>query len=116
MISPQSTTPLAPFDFHNVQWKRELAKNMVGKKLDEVRTPSLIIDRTILERNCNKLSQIPTALDTKVRVHVKTHKVRAFFHGVGFQSYSQAILFFRQSKVRVFSLKVPRAMQSLSQL
>ncbi|CAO3647918.1 unnamed protein product [Mucor hiemalis] len=47
---------------------------MVGKKLDEVRTPSLIIDRTILERNCNKLSQIPTALDTKVRVHVKTHK------------------------------------------
>lgn len=74
MIKPQSTTPLVPFNSHHAQWKGELVKSMVGKRLDEVRTPSLIVDKTILEQNCNKLSQITTALDTKVRVHVKTHK------------------------------------------
>lgn len=76
MLSQQSTTPLSPFLSHHAQWKAELVKSMVGKKLEQLRTPSLIIDKTVLENNCKKLSQIPTELDTKVRVHVKTHKVK----------------------------------------
>ncbi|KAI7900846.1 uncharacterized protein BX663DRAFT_476417 [Cokeromyces recurvatus] len=74
MIIQQTTTPLLPFYSHLKEWKSELIKEMVGKKLKELRTPSLVIDKTILERNCNKLSKITTELNTKVRVHVKTHK------------------------------------------
>jgi D-serine deaminase-like pyridoxal phosphate-dependent protein len=74
-MAHQTTTPLTPFLSHHAQWKAELVKSMVGKKLDQLRTPSLVIDKTILENNCNKLSQIPSELETKVRVHVKTHKV-----------------------------------------
>lgn len=73
MTVAQTTTPLLPFYSH--QWKATLVENMVGKKLDQLRTPSLIIDRKVVERNCKKLSSITTELNTKVRVHVKTHKV-----------------------------------------
>lgn len=48
---------------------------MVGKKLDGLRTPSLVIDKTILERNCVQLGKISTELNTNIRIHVKTHKV-----------------------------------------
>lgn len=70
----QTTTPLLAC--HTDQWKATLVENMVGKKLDQLRTPSLIIDRKIVERNSKKLSSITTELNTKVRVHVKTHKVK----------------------------------------
>lgn len=75
MTVAQSTTPLLSFYSHHDQWKSSLVESMVGKKLDQLRTPSLIIDRAILKRNCAKLACITNELNTKVRVHVKTHKV-----------------------------------------
>ncbi|KAG0172216.1 hypothetical protein DFQ28_011279 [Apophysomyces sp. BC1034] len=60
----QTTTTLLPAD----TWKAELTKSFVGKRLDEVRTPTLVIDRSILERNCNKL-RVLDDLNIKVRVH-----------------------------------------------
>jgi D-serine deaminase-like pyridoxal phosphate-dependent protein len=69
----QTTTPL-PHSYL-AQWKATLVKDMVGKKLNEIRTPMLVIDKSILERNCIQLGKISTDLDTKVRIHVKTHKV-----------------------------------------
>ncbi|KAG1526132.1 hypothetical protein G6F45_004635 [Rhizopus arrhizus] len=57
------------------KWKETLKQNMIGKKLSDLRTPSLVIDRTRLERNCQQLGKITTELKIKVRVHVKTHKV-----------------------------------------
>ncbi|GAA5816460.1 hypothetical protein MFLAVUS_009989 [Mucor flavus] len=74
MTAAQSTTPLLSFYSHHDQWKSSLVESMVGKKLDQLRTPSLIIDRAILKRNCAKLACITNELNTKVRVHVKTHK------------------------------------------
>ncbi|KAI8094284.1 hypothetical protein BDF21DRAFT_489812 [Thamnidium elegans] len=74
MTVAQSTTPLLSFYSHHDQWKASLVESMVGKKLDQLRTPSLIIDRAILKRNCDKLACITNDLNTKVRVHVKTHK------------------------------------------
>jgi diaminopimelate decarboxylase len=72
----QTTTPSLLFDSYRIQMKATLAKEMVGKKLNQLRTPSLVIDRSILKRNCQRLSKISTGLDnTRVRVHVKTHKV-----------------------------------------
>ncbi|KAI7864222.1 uncharacterized protein EV154DRAFT_534144 [Mucor mucedo] len=68
----QTTTPLLAC--HTDQWKATLVKNMVGKKLDQLRTPSLVIDRKIVERHSKKLSSVTTELNTKIRVHVKTHK------------------------------------------
>ncbi|KAG2215308.1 hypothetical protein INT46_005925 [Mucor plumbeus] len=71
----QTTTPSLLFDSYRTQMKATLAKEMVGKKLNQLRTPSLVIDRSILKRNCQRLSKISTGLDnTRVRVHVKTHK------------------------------------------
>ncbi|CAO3701302.1 unnamed protein product [Rhizopus stolonifer] len=56
------------------EWKKKLQQNMVGKKISDLRTPSLVIDRVRLEENCRQLGKIPTELKTKVRIHVKTHK------------------------------------------
>ncbi|KAF7724379.1 hypothetical protein EC973_001104 [Apophysomyces ossiformis] len=69
MVSQTVTTSSGRSD----AWKAELVKNFVGKRLDEVRTPTLVIDRAILERNCRKLSALKS-LQVKARVHVKTHK------------------------------------------
>ncbi|KAI9481190.1 MAG: hypothetical protein EXX96DRAFT_538411 [Benjaminiella poitrasii] len=74
MTFQQTTTPLQPFYGYLKEWKSGLVKEMVGKKLNELRTPSLVIDKTVLERNCEKLSKITTDLNKKIRVHVKTHK------------------------------------------
>ncbi|KAI9366621.1 hypothetical protein BD770DRAFT_376640 [Pilaira anomala] len=74
MTVAQTTTPLLSFYSHHGQTKASLVESMVGKKLNELRTPSLVIDREILKRNCNKLACIKSDLNTKVRVHVKTHK------------------------------------------
>lgn len=74
MTVAQTTSPLLAFNTQ--QWKATLVKNMVGKKLNQLRTPSLVIDRKIVEKNCKKLSSITAEFSTKVRVHVKTHKVK----------------------------------------
>ncbi|KAI8638522.1 hypothetical protein BD408DRAFT_373347 [Parasitella parasitica] len=71
----QTTTPLSLFDDYRSQMKAKLVARMVGKRLNQLRTPALVIDRQVLERNCQKLSKISTGLkNTRVRVHVKTHK------------------------------------------
>ncbi|CEP15265.1 hypothetical protein [Parasitella parasitica] len=75
METSQTTTPLVPFDDYRSQIKTRLVAEMVGKKLNQLRTPALVIDKQILERNCQRLGKISTGLNkTRVRVHVKTHK------------------------------------------
>lgn len=71
----QTATPESFLDDYRTQMKAKLVKEMVGKKLDQLRTPSLVINKSILQRNCQKLSKITTGLkNTRIRVHVKTHK------------------------------------------
>ncbi|KAF1796784.1 hypothetical protein FB192DRAFT_1403623 [Mucor lusitanicus] len=71
----QSATPESFLDDFRTQMKTKLVKEMVGKKLDQLRTPSLVINRSILQRNCTALGKITTGLkNTRIRVHVKTHK------------------------------------------
>lgn len=48
---------------------------MVGKRVSELRTPSLVINTSIMKRNCDALAAITDEFNVKVRVHVKTHKV-----------------------------------------
>ncbi|GAN11723.1 alanine racemase [Mucor ambiguus] len=71
----QTATPESFLDDYRTQMKAKLVKEMVGKKLDQLRTPSLVINKSILQKNCQKLSKIATGLkSTRIRVHVKTHK------------------------------------------
>jgi hypothetical protein len=79
-LSSQTVTPLLPFFSFSEQCKAALVKEMVGKKLNELRTPTLVIDRKIVQRNCEKLGKASSDLGIKVRVHVKTHKVFFFFY------------------------------------
>jgi D-serine deaminase-like pyridoxal phosphate-dependent protein len=72
----QTATPESFLDDYRTQTKARLVKEMVGKRLDQLRTPSLVINKSILLRNCQKMSKITTGLkNTRIRVHVKTHKV-----------------------------------------
>ncbi|KAI8082995.1 putative serine dehydratase domain-containing protein [Halteromyces radiatus] len=72
-VIPQSTTPLLPFGF-SVPDKQGLVKQYVGKSLEQVRTPRLVVDRAIVQKNGEKLGAIAQQQKVKIRVHVKTHK------------------------------------------
>ncbi|ORE08747.1 hypothetical protein BCV72DRAFT_202900 [Rhizopus microsporus var. microsporus] len=70
-MEQQTVTNITPY---LSEWRQSLKNNMIGKKLSELRTPSLVIDKAILERNCQQLGKIHTELNTNIRIHVKTHK------------------------------------------
>ncbi|KAJ8655733.1 hypothetical protein O0I10_008618 [Lichtheimia ornata] len=72
MTTPQTFSPLLSFWPTVQQEQKKLRDNLVGKRLNELRTPSLVLDRSILERNCQRLASVPSPV--KVRVHVKSHK------------------------------------------
>lgn len=71
-MEQQTVTNITPY---LSEWKQSLKNDMIGKKLSELRTPSLVIDKAILERNCQQLGKIRTKFNTNIRIHVKTHKV-----------------------------------------
>ncbi|ORX51901.1 hypothetical protein DM01DRAFT_1336896 [Hesseltinella vesiculosa] len=72
-LPPQTTTPLLGLGF-SVPDKQSLADYYVGKSLNQVRTPRLVVDRAVVKRNCERLGAIAKRQNVKVRVHVKTHK------------------------------------------
>ncbi|KAH8547691.1 hypothetical protein BGW37DRAFT_531879 [Umbelopsis sp. PMI_123] len=69
----QTTTPLEPLGF-SVPSKEFLVKQYVGKKLKEVRTPRLVVDRAVVKRNCEHVAAVAAKSGKKIRVHIKTHK------------------------------------------
>lgn len=73
-LPPQTVTPLEPIGF-SVPSKEYLVKQYVGKKLREARTPRLIVDRSVVKRNCERLGAVSEKSGKKIRVHIKTHKV-----------------------------------------
>lgn len=72
----QTTTPLEAIGFA-IPSKEYLVKQYVGKKLHEVRTPRMVVDRAVVKRNCERLAVISEKSGKKIRVHIKTHKVNA---------------------------------------
>lgn len=73
-LPPQTTTPLEDIGF-SIPSKENLVKKYVGKKLHEVRTPRMVVDRAIVKRNCERLSAISAKSGKRIRIHIKTHKV-----------------------------------------
>ena len=48
----------------------------VGKKLSEVPTPAVVIDRALAKKNCDDMLDVCQKLGVAFRAHIKTHKVR----------------------------------------
>lgn len=76
-LPPQTKTPLEDLGF-SIPSKEYLVKQYVGRKLNEVRTPRIIVDRAVVKRNCERLGAIADKSGKKIRVHIKTHKVNNF--------------------------------------
>jgi D-serine deaminase-like pyridoxal phosphate-dependent protein len=45
-----------------------------GRKLDELPSPSFIVDINKVKRNCDRMKQRCDSLGVKLRPHMKTHK------------------------------------------
>lgn len=54
--------------------KEALLATFEGKRVSEVQTPNLIIDRKTFIANCKRMHQAVSKLDWDFRAHVKTHK------------------------------------------
>ncbi|KAL8840751.1 MAG: hypothetical protein Q9170_001189 [Blastenia crenularia] len=54
--------------------RTEILENYLGKKLQDVSTPTAVVDRAIVRRNCEQMLQACRALGCSFRPHVKTHK------------------------------------------
>ncbi|KAJ6499690.1 putative serine dehydratase domain-containing protein [Mycena vitilis] len=63
-----------PYLLAGLPQKDALTKEFVGKPLEALRTPAMIIDRTIFQKNCVKMLQNATNWGASLRSHLKTHK------------------------------------------
>lgn len=64
-----------PYDFVALPSKEKLVQHFVGKDLDGLRTPALIIDRRRFAENCAAMHSKAKEWVTGFRAHLKTHKV-----------------------------------------
>lgn len=69
---PQTSTPYHLLLRPN---KDALRSEFVGKSLDGIRTPALIIDRHQFAKNCASMHQRAMEWGATFRAHLKTHKV-----------------------------------------
>ena len=67
MASP--TPPLYPLSPANV-----LEAQFIGKKLDSLPTPAIVLDRAVMGRNCAAMLCVCAQLGVGFRAHVKSHK------------------------------------------
>ncbi|KAJ4002342.1 putative serine dehydratase domain-containing protein [Lentinula boryana] len=63
-----------PYHVMTLPSKSILVDHFVGKGLDELRTPALIIDRKVFAANCAAMHSKAKQWGTAFRAHLKTHK------------------------------------------
>ncbi|KAH9003990.1 putative serine dehydratase domain-containing protein [Lactarius hatsudake] len=73
MSAPPSQTR-TPFHLVNRSQKSALVAEFTGRRLRELRTPALVIDRAIFAKNCDKMHANATGYGAEFRAHLKTHK------------------------------------------
>ncbi|KAL7415941.1 putative serine dehydratase domain-containing protein [Mrakia frigida] len=71
VLPPQTSTP---YLLTTLPAKAPLQDAMVGLKLNQLRTPALIIDRSRFAENCAKMHDKAKAFGSSFRAHVKSHK------------------------------------------
>lgn len=72
-----------PFDFATLPSKSKLVGHFVGKGLDELRTPAMIINRKVFAENCAAMHSKAREWGTAFRGHLKTHKVNTISFAEG---------------------------------
>lgn len=70
---------LHSFSMHPSQFvllpdKQALLNAYKGKLVEELPTPSFIVDRAIFTKNCERMLRNAASLDANFRAHIKTHK------------------------------------------
>lgn len=68
-MSNSSTLPNYPLPSSS-----SLAAQFVGKTLNELPTPAVVLDRALIKRNCNAMLNVCKELGVGFRAHVKSHK------------------------------------------
>jgi D-serine deaminase-like pyridoxal phosphate-dependent protein len=54
--------------------RSSLAAQFVGKKLQDLATPAIVLDRAPIRRNCDAMLNVCKELGVGFRAHVKSHK------------------------------------------
>ena len=54
--------------------KTALVSQYVGKRLQDLPTPAIVLDRSKIKMNCAAMLQVCKKLDVGFRAHVKSHK------------------------------------------
>lgn len=65
-INPLSAYPLPT--------RASLLSQYLGKRLEDLPTPAVVLDRAIIRRNCDAMLNICAELKVGFRAHVKSHK------------------------------------------
>ncbi len=71
-------TPITPLSNHPLPSQSSLGSQYIGRSIstDEgIPTPAVILDRAVLQRNCDAMLRACEALGVGFRAHVKSHKV-----------------------------------------
>ncbi|WVF71093.1 hypothetical protein IAT40_005890 [Kwoniella sp. CBS 6097] len=69
-----STSTSTHLSLYSLPSKSALTDTFVGKKLTELRTPALVVDRKVFKDNCERVTGEAKRRGMKFRAHVKTHK------------------------------------------
>ena len=72
MAPIQSRTPIHLLNKPN---KKALVDAYLGKSLDTLRTPAMIIDHKLFSQNCANMHRKAQEWGATFRAHLKTHKV-----------------------------------------
>ncbi len=80
LLDTMSTQTKTPIKLLTKSSKATLVEEFVGKSLDGLRTPAMIIDRKIFSENCAKMHRKAADWGAGFRAHLKTHKVVSPIH------------------------------------
>lgn len=67
-------TAITPVANYPLPSQSELAAQYVGKRLKDLPTPAVILDRSKIKKNCDAMLEICQELDVGFRAHIKSHK------------------------------------------
>lgn len=77
VVDNDSITPnFHAVDFNPLPSLSSVKEYYIGKSLRDVPAPAVIIDKNVVEKNCNIQLNAAKSLDLSFRAHVKTHKVK----------------------------------------
>jgi hypothetical protein len=65
-----------PYELLDRPRKAVLIEEFIGKPINALRTPAMILDRKLFAENCARMHQKSKTWGASFRAHLKTHKVR----------------------------------------